>query len=172
MWMGLNVSGWSLVIGIVCIVFAIPLTVLGNLLTPRVRVWWAVRSLDTATKKLNGLVDLLKKLNDSPELTYSATVILRALQMITYCLFLLGYLTLLAVVFATGADLPPKPLHFHPGYIRLTVLIALLEVAAFTYTGASINALLRSSADGKEGLRRAIAEAQGKWASIANRTEK
>jgi len=58
-----DTSWWELALSIACLVLAIPIGIYTNQLTPNLRVWWTVRSLDSATKRLVALMALMEHVN-------------------------------------------------------------------------------------------------------------
>jgi len=59
MFLGHSTGWWGIFLSAVAILLAIPLSVVGNLLTPRLRNWWAQRSVNSLR---NRIINLEKRL--------------------------------------------------------------------------------------------------------------
>jgi hypothetical protein len=171
MWPHKDLGWWGVVVGIACLVLTVPLNILANFLTPKLRVWWTIRSLGSGTKKLNQLINLAKRLEGEPELSHSATSTLEGQKTLLWGGFCTGYSLLLALIYATGADLSLKGAPLKPGYLKLFLVVAFIQVVVCSYSVAKIQHFLRTSAKGKKRLREEIVRAQRKLQKIVDRTE-
>jgi hypothetical protein len=171
MWPHKDLGWWGFVVSVACLILTVPLAILANFLTPKLKVWWTIRSLGSATKKLNGLLKLMKKIDAEPELSHSAATILSAMTALVYFIFAIGYSLLLAIIFATGSDVTAKTPNFHPGYLKLLLAVLPLQVAASTYCLAKIQYASRTSAKQKERLRKEIKRAEVRLREIVEKTE-
>src|SRR5580700_11187937 len=105
MWLHHDIGWWGFVLAVATLILAYPLDVLAHLTTPKLKVWWAIRSLGSATEKLEGLVRMMKRLEAEPELSHSAAAILAAQKTLVWFGFGMGYTLLMGIIFATGSDL-------------------------------------------------------------------
>jgi hypothetical protein len=172
MWLGHTSSWWGLVISIACLFLTVPLAIGGNLLTPKVRAWWAVRSLGSGTQRLNGLVEIMKRMQTEPELNPSATAILLALKGVSWSLFMTIYTILLAIVYGVGSDLTVRPPRLRPGYLKLFIGVAFIQVCANVYGQVKIQQGLRNSAAERKRLNDEFEHAKKKLQLMIDKTEK
>lgn len=63
MWLGHDMSWWSLVLAVLALVLTVPLGILANWVTPTLQQWWAERSISAMAKRLVELRDRLEHLN-------------------------------------------------------------------------------------------------------------
>lgn len=64
-----DAGNWGLAIGIAAIVLTIPLSMIGNMLTPRFLNWWAERSISSMRKRIAKLEKELGVLEGIPPMT-------------------------------------------------------------------------------------------------------
>lgn len=138
MWWPKNSGDWGIVLGIAALLLAVPASLLANFLTPKLRVWWMVRSLGSGKKKLNGLEAYMENLNAEPELSYSAAAILRGHETVVSAILYASYSLLFAIIYANGADLSTRPPHLRPGYLRLLLAMATVQVVSSMYAQVKI----------------------------------
>lgn len=158
-------------VGIIGLLLTVPLNILANFLTPKLRVWWTIRSLGSGAKKIDKLIILMKKLQDEPELDHSAAAVLEGHKTLVWCVFFMGYSLLLAMVYATGADLSLRPPYFKPGYLKLFLTVAFIQAVICSYSLAKIQYSLRRSAKGKMQIRGELTRAQQKLQKIIDRAK-
>jgi hypothetical protein len=61
MWLGRDFGWWGFVFGATALVLAVPLTIIGNVLTPKLLNWWASRSIISTQKRITSLERQLSK---------------------------------------------------------------------------------------------------------------
>jgi hypothetical protein len=121
---------------------------------------------------LVALTAFIEAVHAEPELSHSAATMLYVQRALTFSAFFVAYSLLLTIIYATGADLTVKPPRFHPGYLKLFISIAILQVGASSYALAKIQAALRTSARGKARLLKEFEQAKTKLQTIVNKVEK
>jgi len=80
-WIPHDASSWGLFISILALILAFPLSLLANLLTPRIRNWWAERSINSLTHRIADLEKELAGLQE-PVISDGEDRILRAVTWI------------------------------------------------------------------------------------------
>jgi hypothetical protein len=85
-------GAWGLVLGIAAILLAIPLSVIGNLLTPKFRNWWASRSRSALERRIKALKAELGVMETYPALSETEDQILTSGQVTHYLIWSLGYI--------------------------------------------------------------------------------
>lgn len=99
-WIPHDAGGWGLFISILALILAFPLSLLANLLTPRIRNWWAERSIASLTYRIGDLEKELAGLQE-PVISDGEDRILRAVTFIGAMLTqFVGFLILFALLFA------------------------------------------------------------------------
>lgn len=62
-WLPKDEGTWGIILAIAALVLAFPLTVIGNLVTPKIRNWWAKRSVSTLEARIAKLKAELSKMD-------------------------------------------------------------------------------------------------------------
>lgn len=108
MFLGHNATFWGIVIGIAAIILTIPLTIIGNFITPTVAFWglrWTDKSL---TKRIASREAELKAIEGLPLISETEDQLLSAALCIAYLLsFTMNMLGIAAVLIAFEAPTPP-----------------------------------------------------------------
>ncbi len=127
-WPSYEHGTWGIILGVAAIVLAIPLSVVGNLITPKIRNAWTERSTKAARKRLERLKADLMKSEHVPEISEVDDFTLRGVQVI---LLLFGQL--LAIIVAL--QIPESARWYELGLSgkRLIVGVAALLTAFLAY---------------------------------------
>jgi hypothetical protein len=95
MWLGHDLSWWSLIIALAALALTIPLTILGNIITPALLNWWSGRSVASLALRIAKLGDQLKGYEALPPLDEPMALLLKAASnLIDLALFILILVTL------------------------------------------------------------------------------
>ena len=179
MWMGHDLGWWAFVISVLALVLAYPLDLAAHLTAPKLKNWWAERSVASIRRRLGELEARLAKYEtEYPQISEVEELCLEGIQAaFAFCLFatpflVAGVLMMAVVIKAVGAGLPQDArwLYGEPGQwlrnalvlwagclIELPVLaIFLRKVKRFRVThGPASRKSIRSSI---EELRRKLKE--------------
>ena len=80
MWLGHDLSWWSFVVSVSALVLCIPLTVFGNILTPKLLNWWAERSIFSTRNRITALEKQLSDYEQFQPLSEAEDWILRGIE--------------------------------------------------------------------------------------------
>jgi len=78
-WLPNDKATWGIVLAIVAITLAFPLSLLGNLVTPKFRNWWAQRSVTAVRERITKLERQLKRLEVYDVLPESEEIVMLTL---------------------------------------------------------------------------------------------
>ncbi len=81
-WLPKDKATWGIVLAIVAIVLAFPLSLLANLLTPKIRNWWAERSVAGLKKRIANLESELIEMDGLSPFSREHTRLLNFVQII------------------------------------------------------------------------------------------
>jgi hypothetical protein len=56
-----DVGTWGIVLGALALLLAVPLSIIGNILTPKFLNWWAERSIESLQKRIDKSEDRLRE---------------------------------------------------------------------------------------------------------------
>jgi hypothetical protein len=126
-----DLNWWGIVIGLTALACSLPLTILGNILTPRLlnwwassslkmRNWWANRSLKSLIGSIAKLKQTLSEMEELPPLTETEEAILASNELNRKMIWGFGSFGLVSVllfVLSTVSSRPsvPMPLLIRPG---------------------------------------------------------
>jgi Tfp pilus assembly protein PilN len=131
-WYTYDRATWAIIIGIAAIVLGFPLSLLANLLTPKIRNWWAERSVAALKKRIVKLDKALAKMQRLPLLSEDQTDLFAVVEIVTLAIVgmiwcCLGILHVLSESLAN-----PSPylvsLYIIGGSILLAVALVLLMI--------------------------------------------
>lgn len=60
MFLGHDLNWWSFILAVTALISTVPLTVFGNLITPRLKDWWSTRSTSSLKRRIAKLQDELE----------------------------------------------------------------------------------------------------------------
>jgi len=75
-WLPKDKATWGIILAVAAILISIPLNLVGNLLTPKVRNWWAERSATALKQRIAELQNKLAKANQYPFISDGESFIL------------------------------------------------------------------------------------------------
>ena len=109
--LGNDATWWSLALGIAAIILAIPLTIIGNFVTPTVALWglrWTDKSL---AKRIAKLEAELKAIENCPLVSETEDQLLAAAlciaQLLTFTMNMFGIIVLISAVYFPTPPIPP-----------------------------------------------------------------
>lgn len=131
-----DLATWGIILSIAAIALAIPLSVIGNLLTPKVRNWWAGRSAKAMRRRINELEENLadmEKYSLISEVEEEMLSMLPKLDMFITETIMLALGAVMALVTVNGREFAWKATLIGVGTIAV---LALSRIAIFgdTYT--------------------------------------
>ena len=152
---------WGLILGIAAIFLTIPLSMIGNILTPKLLNWWARRSLASLRRRIAGLKKQLMQMEAFPVLTETEERILASGEATHFLVFTVGYyvlgsLLLLGNLLKRG--LFPENRHRVWAFPTLIMLLLLAFAIRFAFSVLPLMSYRRMrSANWREQARSAIA---------------
>jgi len=84
-WLPKDKSTLGIILGLVAILLAIPLNLVANLVTPKIRNWWAERSVTGLKRRIAELQNELTKANQYPFISEGEDFILSIIKGIIFC---------------------------------------------------------------------------------------
>jgi hypothetical protein len=113
MWPHKDLGWWAFVLTVVGLVLLVPASIVANLITPKLKDWWAGRSLISLTNRIVKVRRSLEEMEKFPTLTETEDQILRNIATTCFLIFAVGYfmLTVVAVsmLVATQIFFPNEP---------------------------------------------------------------
>jgi hypothetical protein len=101
MWLGHDFGWWGFVFGLMALILALPLAIVGNLVTPPLRNWWAERSIESTRSRLLKLEAQFAEYETRyPQISQAEEWVLKGVEfliMLTAFLLMLGTLALLMI---------------------------------------------------------------------------
>jgi hypothetical protein len=164
-WLQVN---WGNVIAIIALLAAVPLSIVGNLVTPLIKNWYAERSLNLLKKRIQSLKNEKVRLEKEPPITEGTEIVLSTLMFGALVIYFWGGA---AVSFASGwmqsvnlhTGGPPKP------YFILGTGLAIIIASAMTTFVLPIQWFLRKRGlSGRRRRDRTIEELEKKLNSQSN----
>ena len=110
MFLGHSATWWGIFLSAAAIILTIPLSVVGNLVTPALKNWWAARSEASLKKRIANLEAMLARCEQIPPISDAAHIGLVSMQFILAglgMLTLLGQLLLQFTIEIAQASSPP-----------------------------------------------------------------
>jgi MFS family permease len=168
MWLGIKFETWGFIFGLVGVaafVLAIPLAVAANLLTPRLRNWWADRSTRSARARAAALKSELENYEQNYQLVDPPLLlILRAALVIVgiACIAVCSLACAFTPLFWMAWDYPSPEPH-HRAFVVISAAVTYLTlIPAYLFGLRTINQLDRygrqHSARYRDNLRHSIAK--------------
>jgi hypothetical protein len=114
---------WGLLLAAIAIVLAIPLSMVGNILTPKFLNWWAERSVASTRKRIDGLEKRLAELEkDHPVMNEVEEYLMKGIEaggfLVVLCLELIA--AILLVVTGLALSLTPPKINDHVAVLSMT----------------------------------------------------
>ena len=150
---------WGLIFSVAALVLAFPLSLLANLLTPKLRNWWAERSVKTLSARINQLEWELMDAERFPMMTEVEDRLFAAL---------FGIVTLIGVGFLFGLlAIGMLFTELNPSLAWSSILIvsiaaAVAMIAQVTFFGGSFKFVKKRSPKWRKMLEEQIEELKGK----------
>jgi HAMP domain-containing protein len=126
-WLPKDQATWGIVLAIAAILLTFPLSLLANLLTPKIRNWWAERSITSLQQRIGALENQLAKMKSHTLLSDDQLTLIRLSQRLARIAF--GFLLILGMIGIELLDEFPRKSHTFPGE-ALAALILMWVLAA------------------------------------------
>lgn len=107
MFLGHDIGWWGFWVGIAAIVLTVPLSMIGNILTPKVQNWWATRSENAMKKRIHTLRSRLADYESRfPEMTEFEDVVSECLVSIVLMAMYISPGVFMILVFGSHVGMP------------------------------------------------------------------
>jgi hypothetical protein len=112
MWLHHDLAWWGVFLGALALVLMFPANIVANLVTPKLKNWWAERSVASTRERLEKLKKQLADYEQHPELSELKDWALKTLEGVG----MLGFLCvqLLAIAFLTAAAVISPEVRYNP----------------------------------------------------------